>query len=431
MGVRTENRNNVLAGLFLVVAMVLTVFISFWVEEGFNKLPFVSPRASYTVRFTLADGVAGLKPGSPVTLGGKEIGSVSSIEYETRLTQGRDEPTAINVTIGVDSGIVLYDNADVSVIAPLLGSLSSVNISSVGGGGEAAILADAGSIDAMPAGGIAKLDELAAEAQAFFGAANAIADAIEPQIEPISTDVRATLTDARLFAAELQAKQEEWMLKADSILDGAESVFSETLPGVADEVTAGVGDARRLLGATQGVIDENRADLRRTVSNVEGLTARARYDVLGRVERVLDEGLIAAANMGDMTGRLLATIDRVEPPLNRSMANLQLASSQAVLLVEEIRAAPWRALNEPSEKQQREEILYSAVRRYAEAVERLRAASGSLESVLAGARQGRREIAPEQVLSMTAEIKRSFGDYSQAEQDLLSLIARETTGKKQ
>ncbi|MBZ0171391.1 MAG: hypothetical protein K8E66_03335, partial [Phycisphaerales bacterium] len=342
--------------------------------------------------------------------------------------QGRAEPTAIAVTIGVDSEIVLFDDAEVSVVAPLLGSLSSLNISGVGGGESAEVLDNAGSLDAMPSAGIAKLDALVADVQAFVARANEIADSIAPQVEPISNDVRATLTDARTFAEELRVNQERWISKADAILDGAESVFSDTLPGVADEVTAGVGDARRLLGTTQDMLAENRADIRRTVSNVEGLTARARYDVLGRVERLLDEGLIAAANTSDMTGKMLATIDRVEPTLNRTMANAQLASAQAVLLVEEIRAAPWRALNEPSEKQQREEILYSAVRRYAEAVERLRDASGSLESVLSGARQGGREIAPEQVLQMTTEIKRSFGVYSQAEQDLLSLISRQTSG---
>ena len=430
MSMRTENRNNVLAGMFVVVSLVLAVFISFWVEDGFDKLPFVNPRASYVVRFDLAEGVAGLKPGSPVTLGGKTIGSVSSIRYRTEKVGGRDAATGIDVTIKVDSGLVLYDDAAVAVVAPLLGSLASLNISDIGGDAEgAAVLARGGELDAQPRGGIAMLDELAGEARRLLATANRFSEKIEPRIEPIAEDLAETFHHARAFADDLRKNQDRWFTKADSILDGAQGLFTETLPGVADEVTAGVGDARKLLGTTQGMIDENRADIRRTISNFEGLSTRARYDVMGRVERVLDEGLIAAGNLSDITDRALLTMDRIEPPLHRSMANLQLASAQAVLLVEEIRAAPWRALKAPSEKQQREEVLYSAVRRYAEAVERLRDASGSLESVLSGARRDGRELAPDQVYEMTQEIKRSFSAYSEAEQDLLDLIARETTNE--
>ncbi len=427
MSMRTENRNNVLAGLFVVVSLALTVFISFWVEDGFDKLPFVNPRASYVVRFDLAEGVAGLKPGSPVTLGGKTIGSVASIRYRTKDVDGRFAATGIDVTVKVDSDLVLYDDASVGVVAPLLGSLASLNISDIGGRAEgASVLARGGGIDAQPRGGIARLDDLVAEARRLLVTANRFSEKIEPKIGPIADDVSEAVRDVKAFAGDLRSSQQRWITKADSILDGAQGLFTETLPGVADEVTAGVGDARKLLGTTQGLIDENRADIRRTISNFEGLSTRARYDVMGRLERVLDEGLVAAGNMSDITGRALLTLDRIEPPLNRTMANLQLASSQAVLLVEEIRAAPWRALKPPSEKQQAQEVLYSAVRRYAEAVERLRDASGSLESVLNGARRDGREIPPDQVYQMTQEIKRSFSAYSEAEQDLLDLIARES-----
>ncbi|USO00289.1 MAG: MCE family protein [Phycisphaeraceae bacterium] len=426
MSRRTENRNNVLAGLFLVSALILAVFLSFWVEEGFDKLPFVNPRANYNVRFTLAEGVAGLKPGSPVTLGGKEIGSITSIEYATRKVQGRDEPTGVNVTIRVESAILLHDDASVKVVKPLLGSLSSLDIFDVGGGEGSMVLAGGGSLDAEPQSGIAKLDELMSETRAALKRATDLIEKADARIDPFMASAQSTVDNVRDFADLLRANEDLWVTKANSILDGAEGMFRQTLPGVADEVAAGVGDARRLMATAQDVVDENRADIRRTVSNVEGLTTRARYDVLGRVERVLDESVLAAANASTMTSRLLASLDRIEPPLNRSIANFQLASGQAVLLLEELRAAPWRAIKEPSEKQQREVVIYSAVRRYAEAVERLRDASGSLESVLNGARAEGRDIAPDQVRQMTDEIKRSFGAYTEAEQDLLSLIARQT-----
>lgn len=428
MGVRTQQRNNILAGLFLISALLLAVFISFWVEEGFDKLPFVKPRAEYVVRFDIARGVPGLKPGSPVTLGGKQVGSVASIEYTGDSVDGRLRAEAIDVAMKIDSWVVLYDDARVVIVTPLMGSLSSINITDIGGGTGALVLAPGGVVGAARPGGLADLDGLAEEVQGFVAKATELLDQIGPEVQPIVQSARETLDISREFAEELRLNQEKWIAKADSILEGADAVFRDTLPGVAGEVFAGVGDARRFIGTVQDVVEENRADIRRTISNLEGISTRARYDVLGRVERVLDEGLIAAANMGDVGSRLLGTIDRLEPALSRTMSNFQIASAQSALLIEEIRAAPWRALKEPSEKEKREEVLYSAVRRYADSVERLRGASESLESVLRGARLGGREVAPEQVLDMTEEIKRSFSAYSKAEQDLLSLIARQTGG---
>ena len=95
---RAQKRNNVLAGLFLVSALLLAVVMSFWIEDGLDRLPFVNPKSTYAVRFTLGDGVAGLQPGSPVTLGGKEIGSVESIEYVTEPVRG-DRTRAVAVMV--------------------------------------------------------------------------------------------------------------------------------------------------------------------------------------------------------------------------------------------------------------------------------------------------------------------------------------------
>jgi len=426
---RQQRRNNVLAGLFLVGALLLTVGISFWVDKGYESLPFVNPRAEYVVRFSLVDGVAGLKPGSPVTLGGHEIGSVEEIEYA--YGEG-GAPEAVLVTISVDRSIRLYEDADVHVSAPLIGTLSSMNFTSVGGGAGATRLADGGEVvggtppPLFEVPGIPDLGGLATRAEAFLGDMQEILGEVKPEVGPITRDAGAFLSDAKSFAGDLRENQDRWFDKADSIFSGADELFGTTMPMVAEDITGGVGDARRLIGSAQGVLDENRADVRRTVQNLEGVSERVRYDILGRMESVLDEGVIAAANLGDVGSRVLGTIDRLEPPLTRTVTNFQLASSQVLLLSEEIRSAPWRAFSKPNKEIQQEEVLFGAVRRYARAVEDLRDASASLDSVLRGARLGGREVSPEQVKQMNAQLRTSFEALTEAEQDLLTLIARRT-----
>lgn len=427
MGMRAHNRNNVLAGLFLVSAVLLAVFLSFWIEDGLDKLPFVNPKTEYIVRFGLHEGVAGIKPGSPVTLGGKDIGSVESLEYAFADRAGVSEPIGIDVTVEVESDIALYADASVTVVSPLLGTLSSLNISGIGASGRP--LESGGVLDGAPSAGLADmagLGDLSRSASEVLEKANAVLDQIVPAVGPTLEDVEAALASARDFAALLEENQGRWASKADSILDNADAVFTDTIPALAVQVNEGVADARRLVGSTQGVLDENRADLRRTIENIEGVTTRVRYDVLGRFERVLDEGVIAAANIGDIGGRAMGMLDRLEPPLMRTASNLQITSSQSALLMEEVRAAPWRLLEKPDEKAQREIVLFSAVRRYAESVERLRDASEAMDSVLRGARAGGRELEPEQVLQMNEAIKASFDDLQTAERSLLTLIGRET-----
>lgn len=429
MGSRGANRNNVLAGLFLVVSIVLAVFIAFWVEDGIDSLPFVNPKSSYVARFEIAEGVAGIKPGSPVTVGGKTVGSVESIEYAYDEGGGRSALVGIDVALEIESGMVLYPGASVEIVSPLLGTLSSINISDIGSGD--APLGEGDLLDGSPAAGLADtagLGDLARRAERVLATADEILTKIEPDVRPAMDDVRATLSDTRSFAETLRTNQEKWVTKTDEILGHADGLFVDTLPALSAEMSAGISDARLLVGSAQSVVDENRGDIRRTIGNLEGMSSRVRYDLLGRIDRVLDEGIIAAANMSEVGGRALSLIDRVEPPLVRTMSNFQLASGQATLLVEEVRAAPWRLLERPDEKEQREVVLFSAVRRYAESVEKLRDASEAMDSVLRGARAGGRELEPERVLRMNAELKESFAALQEAERALLGLIERETDG---
>ncbi len=429
MSRRGANRNNVLAGLFLVVSVILAVFLAFWVEDGIDKLPFVNPKRTFVARFELSEGIAGIKPGSPVTLGGASVGSVESLSYVYEQRGERTVPVGIDVELEIESGIVLYPEAVVSIVSPLLGTLSSINISNIGVGDEP--LGPGAVLDGRPPAGLAEMagvGTLAQRADETLAKANRILDDLAPAVKPTLEDLDATLGSARSFAGMLAENQDDWAAKANDILAHADSVFLNTIPSVATEVNAGVADTRRLVASAQSLIDENRADVRRTVTNLEGVTTRVRYDLLGRVERVLDEGVIAAANLSDVGGRAVGLLDRIEPPLVRTMSNVQLTSGQAMLLLEEVRAAPWRLLERPDEKEQREVVLFSAVRRYAESVEKLRDASEAMDSVLRGARAGGRELEPEQVLQMNQEIKASFGDLQDAERALLELIARQTGG---
>src|SRR5262245_56653116 len=122
-------RNNVLAGAFVVVGLVLAVWVSFMLSDT----NLARGMRTFTVQFTLGDGALGLKPGSPELLAGQQVGKVQHVDFARAPAPGGGEVvTAVNVAVEVRSDLTRYENAAIALQKPLLGTLSSINISSVG-----------------------------------------------------------------------------------------------------------------------------------------------------------------------------------------------------------------------------------------------------------------------------------------------------------
>lgn len=427
MSARSLQRNNIIAGAFLTVGLALFVAISFVISGGLDRL---GSFADYTVRFAISDGAAGLKPGSEVTLGGYPVGRVTDVRAAA------DESGAfrfIDVDVAVRRRVDLYQNATVRLVQPLLGSLSSINIASIGGPGEGTpdpqrlaegdvirggvspgLLAQAG-IDSDQIGVI--LDDVGAAVRSTRN----IADALEPAATGGAPDLRASLAAFRSFTERLDDRFEYYDTRVSAVVDSA----SRSVPPILDAADAAVADLRAAVASVRDVLDENRADIRLTVRHVESIAARVRYDTVPRVETLLDRTFEAVDTFGGLGERADLLLASEEPAVRRTLANLRLASDQAALLLEEARAAPWRLFFQPGKKEIREEVLYGAARAYAGAVEDLRAASASLDAATATLREdtGRAAVDPEQLATMTVRVRRAFEAYERAEAELLRLLA--------
>ena len=103
-------RNNVLAGLFVVGGLALGVWVSFMLGEstGMSGLPF-------TVRFSIEDGAVGLKPGSAVLLGGKQVGRVTTVDFAPGAAPG-DPPLGVDVNVEIRGDLTIYENASITLV---------------------------------------------------------------------------------------------------------------------------------------------------------------------------------------------------------------------------------------------------------------------------------------------------------------------------
>src|SRR5690606_36838603 len=87
----------------------------------------------YRVVFSLEVGTAGLERGSPVSLGGQNIGRVLAVEegYEDLPDGGRRVVSQI-AHIRIREDVRLYENAKITLTLPLFGTVSGLNIRDVG-----------------------------------------------------------------------------------------------------------------------------------------------------------------------------------------------------------------------------------------------------------------------------------------------------------
>jgi ABC-type transporter Mla subunit MlaD len=439
MASRPIQRNNVIAGAFLIGSLVLTVILSFVLSDAAKKFGAFT---TYTIRFDVEEGVPGVKIDSPVLLGGLDVGRVTAITTIFDTTDdGVEIPVALDVSVDVDDRVVLFSNARAYVVLPILGTMSSINIADAGGprpGPDGRIATILGPTDPLE-GDIAPailaqaglgpeesqlIREMLADARDGVGTFRQLADTLQPVVETGVGEVEAALQSFRRTADRIDVRSEQISENVVEIIDDVRGFSARLEPTMAD-VQAGVDDARAIIASVQQSVDENRPLIRRSVESVQRTTERVETQTLDKVESVLDEGLIAASNFSDTGARAESLLAESAPNLRRAIANLRLISDQTNLFVQEVRAAPWRLLERPKTKELKEQLLYDATRAYATAVTDLRSASESLDAALAALADGNpasAEIDAEALTALTGQVRRAFGEYRQAETLLLELV---------
>lgn len=111
-------RREVTVGIFIIAGFAL--FLAFTVS--LRNIDFLSNRHTYYVLF---DKIERLEPGAAVLAYGAPAGAVSRIEY----VRG---PHHIMVTLRVDKTVVLYPDADISVVPAAVIGETTININSIG-----------------------------------------------------------------------------------------------------------------------------------------------------------------------------------------------------------------------------------------------------------------------------------------------------------
>jgi ABC-type transporter Mla subunit MlaD len=419
------SRNNVVAGLFVVGAMALAVAMSVAVSGVQKRLIATRP---YTVEFDVADGAAGLQVGSPVLLGGQEVGRVTAIGFDPP----GGVPERVAVSIVVRSTISLYEDAWVFLERPLLGSMSSINFARVGGRADPAhperpaakALADGGALHGTiaPPAFLAQAGfgpEQAKQVQKIFtdvedavGKLKTMTQKVDDQLEPSLKSFRTSLEDVNSLTADARKRWSEvWSGQVDSVLSKADKA--------ADQLNATLGDADKLVQETRKTLDENRPALERSLTNIDQAMKRLNEEAVGKLADALDTGKAGAEEFKTLSHEARQVMQQEMPNVEKILGNFRLAADQIKLMSVELRRSPWRLLYSPKTKELEAELFYDAARTYAEAVSDLRAAGESLEAAAKAGSDGGPMTDRETLTHMGERLQEAFGRYKEAEKDLL------------
>lgn len=368
-------RENVRAGVFVLMGVVMGM-VGLYLLTDFRAL--FEQRQTVRVYYRLDDGLRGLKPGAQVTLGNVPIGEV------THLADFEQDGRIVGqiVTLQLPTKYRLYKDARIELDVPTFGSGTKLNITSLGASTERYspdavldgmiasnplaqdVVSNAG-IDAQRREQVRKIiDNVAAITttlredlpQITGGAKNVLAK-LEPlvdQAQAAVTDVQQTLTDARSVATQLEERSAAWFERIDRITESVD------------------GSTARL----NTLLADKDADVRAVIDEVRSLTTQLNQDIAPQLKAILDDA-------GTISSEAKLAMVSQRPVIERTLANLQLASGQLKLAMVELRRSPWRLLYRPDKAEIADDNLYDAARSFAMGAAALEATAASLQAVAA------------------------------------------------
>jgi ABC-type transporter Mla subunit MlaD len=322
------------------------------------------PKNELTILF---DNVSGLGGGDTVLVSGQKAGKVKAVEPA-------DTPGVVEVVIEVDRKYRIREDADFRIRRSITNVVT--------------LHVDGGQSSKLAAGG----KQLRGEREQTFEDLIDKYARMEPQVRELLVHVDEVILD-------IQNKVKE--------------IDVQGMQGQARDVLTKVGEA---VAELQGLIRDNREPVGRAIRNLEELSARLNGDwgtMNPKVQGILDDARRATAEVkgileenreriksilqqfDDAMPRVAAAIGQLEglsreakdivaqvrPDLVRAISAGADAMKNLQATVEDLRSAPWKLVNKPSDRETDNIRLYNAARRYVDAAGRVALAVQDLETL--------------------------------------------------
>jgi ABC-type transporter Mla subunit MlaD len=385
----TNSENNVKAGLFVLVSVLVGVVVVFVLGDLWGSISGPTMK-SYRVSYTVADGVGFLSAGSTVRVGGLTLGKVSSVN----LVADQDPQRTIEIDFEIPSDLELYSNAVATIQSGLISATSFVSITSLGWdaahrstgdvGSDGTLLSSSDLLIGTSSGGMLgsllgseagkKLSGTISNIEDISSRLRANGYALEWILgtEEAKSIANGTTTLGEVFdRMGTDGYVIEWILGQEpgqgvkTLLTRVNSdwIGSDGKSGWSDEIST-------VLDQGENIVD--------IVKNVREVVVDNRK----QFEAIINDVTDAARDAKSVMDELQANAPLWSADIGGSLANLSLSSQQVLLLMQEARNAPWRLLYQPSEHEVTNELLYEASRNFVFGAADLKSAAASMDRLV-------------------------------------------------
>jgi ABC-type transporter Mla subunit MlaD len=396
----THPRNNLKAGLFIIVSVLLVLAVVVGIK-GVGAI--VTPMDTHRVSFTLTDDLSGLAVGDGVRLGGVAVGNVKGIAFDTASVEGK--PT-IMVTFTAPQRFELRQDAVVAVQGTITGN-TWLNIESLGAG---------------PVASAPLVGRPSAMSQLLAGLG-----AVAPELKGTLVDVRTQTIPKVNKAVDGFADTGPSATRLINHVDEKVDPLAEKVSGLADAGTGALGNIRDIAG-------DSKTDFRTTVANLSAVTTSAKEKVPSILEKVDDAAAKAVAtvegarvavgdlqatlgNTRDLTGNARSVLVRNRGKIDAMVVALKTTGDNLKAASAEIRRSPWRLLYKPGPGEMANLNLYDAARQFAEGATDLSDAAVSLRDAASDP-----DARPEAIEKLLERLNESFGNFQTVEQKLWTSV---------
>jgi ABC-type transporter Mla subunit MlaD len=410
-----RHRNNVKAGLFVSVSLLLGLAVLIVLGDVFENLS--RSVDAYTVTFDVKTGVGNLKKGSDVRVGGVKQGKVLEVDLEPEPGQPL---RTIEVKFEINDHIKLFSDAEVLVMAPLIGADGWLEIP------------DVGSSNQPPLNGIITGVSTPALLTGLLGSEKA------ELLDQIFSDGSATMASIRNFTDGLPNLDGEYERRVVPILEKVNNIATNTDEVVTDfhankwpkwsqALDEALDNAARVTGDVKAMVEDNRARIDSFIADAEGLAHELNSETVKKANQLLDKGTEGLESAKTLLNDLRMDYPLWATDITDGLASVNLAAQQLKLATIEIRHSPWKLLYRPQPKEEEYELLYDATRNFALAAADLKTASVAVRRIIEQPVDGSAPLPLDQatVERLQKHLLDSLNTYQTAQQQLMDVLLTE------
>ncbi|MGH7163602.1 MAG: MlaD family protein [Planctomycetota bacterium] len=395
------------AGIVVLLGLLVLAVGLFLVSGGLDRFKH---KKRYTILF---EDAGGIRAGYDVNLAGRKIGEIHSLAERVQ-EEGGVSRTYVAVTIEVFANERIFANAKFTISETVTGIVSLNVLYGTG---------DLAREDQLLRGvKLATFEEAIDQASQLLAQAGQIVETVETtakRVDDVMADVQQRELPARAqsfldkldaAAADVQAMARDSREPVKNALDNVEGFTKQVRDDwgpLRAKLQASLDNIESASAEAAGMLKENRDNVKLLVERLKDATLR----VAPTLERI--EGLAKTADgtVAELRPKLLATTDNAE----RAMANFKA-------LTEDLKTAPWKLVNKPSDKETREVHLFNAAGSYVDAVAQIQREISELETLRrlgAFSDEAQQASVDEAIGRLRAAVER----YDEKEKELVSLLA--------